>query len=199
MNKMSLCFIVSATAFQCSASSVNWDVIAYGPNNWGGGGYMFVGESPVGVFGAYFLMDRSPLSVTLSCNDDAAFFLGYVPSWWRVVEKGSLVDYDSIIAPHDDYFYYYGNNGPVGLQSIIVPRSMTVVLAFATGGLGTYYYGWVELGYNGNLYIVNSAMEITGQGIYAGTGIATPEPSSALLALSGMAFLLLRRRRTIQE
>ena len=66
-------------------------------------------------------------------------------------------------------------------------------------------YGWVELGYDGtNVFIVNgimgSAMETTGLGIYAGTGnvfgdSAIPEPASALLAFSGVALLLRRRRK----
>ena len=80
----------------------------------------------------------------------------------------------------------------------------TVIIAFATGEPvmqsdwdgAPYFYGWVELGYkNGDIYIVNSAMELTGLGMLAGTGTVIPEPSTALLALSGIALLLLRRRK----
>ena len=75
----------------------------------------------------------------------------------------------------------------------------TIMLAFALSRwneTGDYidYYGWFEMGYNGEeVYIVNSAMsEAKYGGIYAGV---IPEPSTALLALSGCALFFLRRRK----
>ena len=207
MRKMIMSLIILSVVQNCTASSVQWEVISYDPSQ---DGYeyesdTFRGRSPYGDFAVYFQMELLPLSVTLSCDENASFFLGSNSSWWRVVYQGDVVDYNSMITPHDDYFSYYDNGRPIGLYDIIFSRGNTVILAFAAGTDGypflpwndaPYFYGWVEIGYNGqDIFIVNSAMETTGLGIYAGTGWVVPEPSTALLAIVGLAALGLRRRK----
>ena len=202
MRNKNVLFIISIIAIKCSASSIDWGIIEYGQDFMGS--YVLGGECPSGPFAVYFQMELSPLSATLSCNNDSYFFLGLNKSWWRGVDKNDVVDYGSMVVPHDDYFSYYSDGAPIGFYDIVIGRGKTVTLAFATGDpvMNTewdgapYFYGWVELGYNGtDIFIVKSAIETTGIGILAGTGIVIPEPSTALLALSGMTALLLRRRR----
>ena len=77
----------------------------------------------------------------------------------------------------------------------------TILVAFAFGSfIGDDFYsawlGWVELCYcDDGVHIVNNTVPMTtGPGIFAGTYNIIPEPSCALLTLSGVALLLSRRR-----
>ena len=208
MKKMIMCLIALSAVLNCAASSVQWDVIGYYPSSDGYYYYSDIlgGISPYGGFAVYFQkLVANGLGTTLSCDNDAGFFLGNNSSWWRVVDKGDVVDYNSMITPHDDYFSYYENGRPVGLYDIVLSRWDTVVLAFAAGVDGypymlwdgaPYFYGWVEIGYDGkDIFIVNSAMETTRLGIYAGTGNVVPEPSTVLLTIMGLAAFGFRRRK----
>ena len=202
--------LVASAVFLCETqgNTISWNVISYIPAQ---DGYtydsdIFHGNAPSGGFGAYFTRKLTAQYILLSCDNDAYFFLGNNASWWRVLDKGDLVNYDSMIGSYSDYFSYYpdGIGAPIGLQNISIPLGGTIILAFATAGRdwdyppwdgAPYFYGWVELGYNGkDVYIVKSALETTGLGIYAGTGVV-PEPSAALLALMGLSVFGLRRRR----
>ena len=59
------------------------------------------------------------------------------------------------------------------------------------------YYGWIQLVIDGqgDLSLINSAIELDHLPITVGGGSAIPEPSAALLLLLGGALLALRRRR----
>jgi len=204
------------------AGQVEWGVVEYNLNtNWHSGGNYFsiVGASPLSMFltaefCVAFTMALSSSKATLfhyDARNNWALTTDY--SWWRVVDKGTAVNYDTMLVGQDDYFsYFWGDKGTVDISIPLTnaEESNTVILAFAAGFPDYYcyyyyYYGWVELGYkkfdggNMDIYIVNSAMETTGLGIYAGTGNiigdAIPEPSSALLALSALALLLRRHRK----
>ena len=125
-----------------------------------------------------------------------------------LTDYDTLIDYD-LFANADYFFYQTSLNDPFPgdskeFPSLVIPKteddlSNSIILAFALCkgagvGLEVDYYGWIELGYDGEeVYILNSAM-IDGMwsGIYAGV---IPEPSTALLAMSGCAILLLRRRK----
>jgi len=118
------------------------------------------------------------------------------------MDVGSLVDYESVFVNGSDFFQNMKNGVPSVPFSIL--QGKTAYLAIAFGVLGDseqdswLRYGWIEFGYNGaNVFIVNSAVETTGLGIFAGTGNVVPEPSSVLLALSGFSLLLLRRRKPV--
>ena len=128
------------------------------------------------------------------------------------VTQGMLID-NNLFANNTDKwlpYYEYIDGWPYYVQPFIDPNNMvipkteedfsnTVILAFSfytlafSGEYQTDYYGCIEFGYDGTeVFIVNSAIETTPcLGIVAGI----PEPSSALLALSGLAVFLLRRRR----
>jgi len=99
---------------------------------------------------------------------------------------------------------YDSSNNYISETNLYIPKtndscSNTYLLAFkAFGSFDYVVYGWIELGYDGtNVFIMNSAEEITGNGILAQRSTCIPEPSTALLALSGSALFLLRRRRII--
>jgi len=112
---------------------------------------------------------------------------------WRQLQLNDLVDSSSVMGKFDDYFFCFwdGHYNDV-FAPLTINQGETVYLGFFIEPL----FGWVELGYDGtDIFIANSAMETTGLGIYAGTGIAVPEPSAVLLALSGLAVLCLRRRK----
>jgi len=60
-----------------------------------------------------------------------------------------------------------------------------------------FIYGWAALLWDGTeLTLVDSAAEMSGVGLYAGTYNAIPEPSAAGLLLVGVAALVVRRRHT---
>ena len=121
---------------------------------------------------------------------------------------GTLINYE-LFDSSDNFFYQTCLNFPFPVETsdfvdLIIPKTEdnllnTIILAFALSsgtddGFEIKYYGWIEFGYDGeDVYILNSAM-IDGMwsGIYAGV---IPEPSTALLAMSGCAFMLLRRRK----
>ena len=115
--------------------------------------------------------------------------------------------------------FFVSPNDPVSLQPIL-SQSYTELLflnnyVFANGvpfyvGLytGTQYatdgiypdplFGWAELeNVNGTIYLLNSALEYQGGGIYAGTQtiIPTPEPSELALAALGTFLFAFRWRR----
>jgi len=120
------------------------------------------------------------------------------------VSYGTPIDDNLFVNSTDPFFRTYNPATGISISQTGLTLSLyeTVFLACVAGGLdtatgiyNTWLYGWVELGYkDGEVYVVNSAHETTGLGIYAGTGIAVPEPSAVLLALSGLSLLLLRRR-----
>ena len=136
------------------------------------------------------------------------------------VGHGEMVDYDLYAnntadwlprGYEDEYGWSridYPFDGP---NNMVIPLtdedfSNTVILAFAFYGfyMGEQvdswwidYYGWIEFGFGGNeVFVRNSAIERTGQGLYAGV---IPEPSPSGLALAGLGLLLRRRREKKQQ
>jgi len=113
----------------------------------------------------------------LFANASGSFFSGYTPSGYRMTETDVKISlYDSVFLA-----FAMGN------------------FDYDAGEFVPTWYGWAELTYNGSLVsMLNSAVAATPfEGIYAGTGITTPEPSSALLILCGISALCLRRRRIL--
>ena len=64
-----------------------------------------------------------------------------------------------------------------------------------TSSLPPYFYGWVELqvGQDGVVRLASSALDLDGGPMIVGGGSATPEPSSAMLFVLGVGFLLMKR------
>jgi len=108
------------------------------------------------------------------------------------VEYNTLIDYDLFVNSSDPFFNTYAPSGErISQTDVQIPLYETVYLAFSMSG----WLGWVEITYDDTgIHLGRNAMDMTWSGIYAGTGIVVPEPSAALLALSGFSLLLLRRR-----
>ena len=123
--------------------------------------------------------------------------------WLLEMQAGDVADYTSIFVDENIFFQSWASGHPFSDEPLAIPKTNsaednTVFLAFAFGFEGNEWldawlrYGWIELGYDGTaVYIVNCAVETTGLGIIVGV---IPEPSPALLALSGLALLPRRRR-----
>ena len=145
----------------------------------------------------------------------------YIAAWGMMALQtiyNTPIDRNLFWDPSAKFFQGYNSAGaPTSDVNLIIPKteedlSNTVLLAFVVGyfggshGYDDWWYGWIEFGYRDatgygdmEVYIVDSALsETIKQGIYAGRHAVIPEPSTALLALSGIA-LLLRRYRTSQE
>ena len=139
-------------------------------------------------------------------NDSLEYF---IPNWGMMLLQttyNTFIDSTLFLDGSAKFFQGYDSKGnPTSGTNLIIPKteedlSNTLLLAFVIGyfggsnGYDDWWYGWIEFGYiDGEVRILNSALEeVLRQGIRAGV---IPEPSTSLLALSGIA-LLLRRRRT---
>ena len=100
---------------------------------------------------------------------------------------------------------YSSSGGHITEADLTIDFNDSIFLAFTMGGFNSventfycYWYGWLELCYDKTgVHIVDKTVPMTtGSGIYAGTYNVVPEPSTALLALSGVALLFYNRRRT---
>ena len=146
---------------------------------------------------AFGIAKKSPTSITIA--EVISFQLD--PTWvLHQMEYGDWVD-SSLTAPGFDASLY--NAGDCGGE-LTIGVGETVYLGYvvwrsAIWGKGMPdYYGWMELMYDGDdIRVVNSALDIGGDFIQIRyrDGPAVPEPSTALLALSGVALLLRRRRQ----
>ena len=131
-----------------------------------------------------------------------ASMFGSYPDWgtyWVYASCGDVLaafsDYQKDALAADYAFTGSGLHGGSNLTSMY-DEAGKVYLAFlnyeSDGFDGRkYYYGWIELQ---DKTILSSAYSDVP--LIVGTGHVIPEPSSALLLISGCAVLALRRRRT---
>ena len=112
---------------------------------------------------------------------------------WFAVGYGELINFG--LAESSDPF---ADNITSEYGSIHLDNDQSFYFGFRLGGpdyLETEY-GWAELLYDGTaVSVLSSATERTGLGIYAGTGTAIPEPTTAGLLLIGAMGLAWKRRR----
>ena len=109
------------------------------------------------------------------------------------VNYGDLIDWDLAEASAP-----FADNITAEYGSLFLNYDEPVYLGFRLGG--AYYcpaaeYGWAQLYFDGDVVsVLSSATERTGLGIYAGTGMAIPEPATAGLLILGASVLACRRR-----
>ena len=127
---------------------------------------------------------------TLTANNGT---LG-ISQWWFPVQYGELIDFDSL-NPDDPLAII--NTSQIEFGSIQLNYDEPYYLGFCVGYPQWDYadYGWVEFLFDGDVVsVLSSATERTGLGIYAGTGMAIPEPATAGLLIIGASVLACRRR-----
>ena len=212
-----LCFIVMlslSSVIVCHGGTVQWGVASWGQDS----EYVLSILTSVPFFPPHYI--SSDFRTRVISTPGQASFENFRQFVWGgdcaflQVNHGMPIDHGLFANNTDKWlpYYDYVDGWPYFVRPFIDPNNLvipktdegfsnTVILAFAFyslvfSGYTTDYYGWIEFGYNGtDVFIVNSALETTGLGIFAGTGNVVPEPSSVLLALSGFSLLLLRRRR----
>ena len=204
--KKKVCFVFSLMLFAsvCRAATVQWNVVGIYDVQGSLWQDVYGCDHVLGVSADHFIeqiagyktVNPSSSSVVLSGQNGAT--LASNAHAWRQLNYGDLVDATSVMGDFNDYFFalFDGHYNDV-FSNLVINRGESVYLGFfIENHTLDPLFGWVELGYDGkNVFVVNSAMETTGLGIYAGTGQVVPEPSTALLALVGISALCLRRRR----
>ncbi len=171
---------------------VEWNTVHGGGN----GGYFdlytdLTGVSDAGIEGTMipdYLLDNVLLLTdrgTIACAH----------SWFPVV-YGSLVDETAWQTATN---FLADICGGYNLGSLTLAKDEPLYLGFRldSGDIPPYKreYGWAELLYDGTtVSVASSATERTGLGIYAGTGMAIPEPATAGLLILGASVLARRRR-----
>jgi len=213
--KKNLCVIFALMLFAtvCRGGSIQWNVATWGEYS---AGNPFLEIRDKEAFPGLAFFDINVLDETEQARIICLNGGGYFSSMLMQVGYGTPIHGDLFSATTTNWFYWvYSNKDTLlGMEDsraefdLVIPLtepdfSNTVILAFELADLiwydglmpgmelfFDYRYGWVELGYDGtDVFVVASAMSKTE--IFAGV---IPEPSTALLALAGVALLVRRRR-----
>ena len=139
-----------------------------------------------GVYFDFFFYDYGMLRA-------GEFGTSSVSVWVRQMCYGDVVDAESMLGEDLTYFYQ-AEKGKTGIRSDYdVPGNVYLAMCVVTMTREPYYaYGWVELS---GTDVHASAWDLDGGPMIVGGGSALiPEPSLALLLLTGGALLALRRR-----
>lgn len=190
----------------CHGSVVQWDEVSFG--HWFGNIYYLNVRTPddgVIVFDIKVDLTTLPETAILINN------LGYSTLGYGILllqtDYNMLIDYELFTSSSGKLFQAYSpSGGAVTEANVEISLDNTIILAFVAGDYDSYdgefwnaYYGWMEFGYTekDGVHIVNAAINTTWyEGLRAGV---IPEPSCALLALSGVALLLRQRSRPVIE
>lgn len=151
------------------------------------------------------IVSSSANSATLTPTD-AALLVG---RWnWVLAEMGEIAC-EATTRNLDRYFIHNGSDALPSVEGepVTATRGSSVYLMVMaelipedtpwqdTSSLPPYFYGWVELqvGQDGVVRLASSALDLDGGPMIVGGGSATPEPSSAMLFVLGVGFLLMKR------
>ena len=201
-----VCVLLLFSSTVCHGSSVQWGVSGLGYEPTFNSDFLWVWEPDTCSASASVKIMTSSGNAVIK-NNLYLITAGYGMLLVQT-EYDTLIDHSLFSNSSGSLFQAYDPlGGIISEKNVAISLYDTVFMAFAIGGIdyGTgefieLWYGWVALTYdNQGVHVGSSAIETTGLGIYAGTGIVIPEPSSALLALSGLAVFLLRRRRPTGE
>ena len=219
MNKLTVVALCMPTG-RIVAASVAWGILSMNDaTETQPGSLMPVEGSPISVASGEFVYPNAMITlsktgvnkVTITA-DPNAIVAAYGDSW-VLVEEGELVD-ESTTRNADSYFLHGwidGQEDDWDLRAdvpVVLPArsSNRFYLGFATASSESHpqydwtdvYYGWALFEYSGGrLSLVDSALNVDGGGIYAGTAVTVPIPEPAAGALAALgAVALLRRRRS---
>ncbi len=180
------------------AATPTWafPVVEWNTVRGGGGGTFFrfytdlTGVSDAGIEGTMipdYLLDNVLLLTdrgTIACAHS-----------WFPVAYGSLVD-ETAWQTATNFLADFSDACNLGSLTLVKDESLYLGFRLDGHDYAPYKeYGWAELLYDGaTVSVISSATERTGLGIYAGTGVAIPEPATAGLLMIGAGVLAWRRR-----
>jgi hypothetical protein len=189
-------FSVMSAPWARALPVVEWDTVNF---FWYGSGFLMASESASSGLGGsvwgVVMLDPGGSWVELTANDAT---MGISHQWFEI-GFGEPITLGTAAASNPLLLSTTGNPPQFGTVRLYLDQPF--YLGLQLGGYaadGSYLeFGWVELYFDGtDVAATASATERTGAGIYAGTGVAIPEPaSSALLLLGGLALLCRRRCR----
>ena len=184
----------------CHGGAVQWDTAGWGYDSFFNTQFLWVTAPDGGGVGVGVEITSTYAQATIHNNLDWGT-TGYAILLLQT-DYNTWVDDDLFNHSFNPFFNKYTESwGVTSETNLSILLNETIIVAFAIGGLDYWsgeflseWYGWIEFGYTpkDGVYIANSGVETTGQGLYAGV---IPEPSTALLAMSGCVFMLLRRRK----
>jgi len=203
MKKLFFVSMLIMSATFCRGGTIQWNVAGWGYQPDFNIHYLSL-TTPIGGIG--ISIDATFLPFGILVNDLDNHTAG-AAAIMLPISCGTWIDENLFNNSSDPFFNRYIPPGyPVSDTDLYIPLtndlySNTYLLAFVTFvGLYDILYGWIELGYDGtDVIIVNSALNTEGNGILAKRSSCIPEPSTALLTLSGITLFLLRRRKRVHE
>lgn len=179
--------------FELNGATVIWGAFEQSWNNF----YYYGGPTPE----ISFSVDKTARYIFATA--DGPVNIANPRAYWVLAEFGDIVN-DSLLASRDMILdAYYSDRSKIEYGGMSAPVDSTFYLALIVDD--AEYYGWLAIYVDmyGELWLAQSVLS-TEPGIVVGampepTIEPTPEPSSGLLLLIGVAGLALRRRYNLRS